>query len=54
MRERVRFHHERGMEHSLFVYLFFSSLNARLDFKHGKINKKTKNDPFYARSGNEP
>ena len=33
-----------------FIY-FFASLSARLDCKREKMNKKTKNAPFHARSG---
>ena len=40
---KARFRYERGMKYSLFfLYDFFASHSARLNFKRGKINKTNK------------
>ena len=52
---KVRFHYERGKEHSLFVLLIFFALASILTARFNRRSiKKTKNALFHARSGNGP
>ena len=54
---RARFRYEREMEHFLFVLsILFASVSARLHLsaERKKTIEQTNNNPFHARSGNEP